>query len=1343
MAGKAGTGKAAKPLRAEMPLDDLWTDLRQGARNVAGVTWQVAVSVHLLVLSRAGDLPFVSVTPEGFEDLDCTSADGARTYVQTKETAAGEGRLAAADVGDALKHAEDGARGDQIVLVTDGDLGSGLGFTGWDEFLSGQPAGAVDDVVAALKSRGLDEAASRDVVARSKVVRLPWRLRDLTEQRLAAATGAHPAVAAFAFDRLCAAIAASAADQRGTSLGNARSHVLADVDAAVAAVQSAVDVDGLDAAVAAGVCAPADFLVRSGLTAGQFFAGVDGTPAHIAAGLDVPRPGLVEEVRSASALERYALLVGPSGSGKSVLLWRAARDAVPGARVVMVRRVRTAGDADALVRHVALMRPSQAAPVVVAADNLGRPVMSGWPDAASGLRDTAGVVLIGACRAEDFGPRLVFGQTRLVEPVLDDATAQAIAANVDAAGGPLAMTADEAAARSGGLLMEFLALLTTGARLEQVLAVQADELRRPGRELQRDAARLLTAAHSTGLGLDADRLGEALARDDPSAAGDALAVLRDEHVVVEDGSTWRGLHELRSTTLARLLHESPPPTLAATFARTIGLLDPPEAGWLLRRVAERDPADLPAATAAAALAIGRNGVSAADAAVLLEGAERADNAVYARACLPILESALRPGTTVHQIAMMAYPVRNQGTVFSTTGSPELDGPFAAVEAIGRSLPARPATTAKTVAAGIGPERLRALALAADLPGTVRLLEAGAGLLPVTAALARELLDAHAPDDGPDLWARLVEALHAALPEGERAGALGGVPERAAAVAQADPTAVAVDVDPAGDKAALTVLLPPQAPAGDLLVWDSAPPEGRRDLANDTAVAAARRLASACPELTTVEVVTVTPSGRPFRIGDFEPGHKVMARKDALPDRAGVRRNVGFQSALRRLTAAESWTAALRQQIAVGAELADLVAEAPARLSARDNAGRRRAWTARAAAAVVAVSGLAARPVAPAVDPGVSHARADDDQRRADLTADALADVANALPRLVGEGRPLALAATLREAASRLATASAAAAPSLTRLGSPIPDRLVDGCRRLAGALAALDADPTGARRIRSDDPAGSADRLAAAAAEQAAARQRDVLADRIAAVEGARLSRVEDPTPPSWTIDATAWVVAVPLEQWDDLCEALASIPPGGRADFGGRVVATGCDGTTALITARLAASGDDPLLALPADAARPLVEAAGLVAADVSETPPSRIVDDLVRLSWQTARDRVRPGDWPAVAPDPDLTIDALENRAETACTGLGESGAQDARRGFAVLLNQVASEIAGPTVVTLAGAVYDANDPHARPDDARDLWAAAATVRLASLAAASPASTPGPGDVPTEVDSQGGHDG
>jgi hypothetical protein len=161
-------------------------------------------------------------------------------------------------------------------------------------------------------------------------------------------------------------------------------------------------------------------LYPSDLSRRQFYLGVDGSPGHVTAHLDVLRPHEMRQIVEAAGEERYALVVGPSGSGKSVLLWRAARDAVLGARVVRVRRLETPEHADLLVRHVRLLEPTKISPVVVAADNLGRPRMAAWPTAVDALRELPAVVVIAACRAEDFHPALVRGGARIVEPRLDE-----------------------------------------------------------------------------------------------------------------------------------------------------------------------------------------------------------------------------------------------------------------------------------------------------------------------------------------------------------------------------------------------------------------------------------------------------------------------------------------------------------------------------------------------------------------------------------------------------------------------------------------------------------------------------------------------------------------------------------------------------------------------------------------------------------------------------------------------------------------------------------------------------------------------------------------------------------
>ncbi len=86
-------------------LDHLWDRLRQGARNVAGVSFQLATTADLLVAARARLAAFpavVSVVPEGLEDIDCDLADGGRLLVQTKERGPGGRPVGIADVAQAI-----------------------------------------------------------------------------------------------------------------------------------------------------------------------------------------------------------------------------------------------------------------------------------------------------------------------------------------------------------------------------------------------------------------------------------------------------------------------------------------------------------------------------------------------------------------------------------------------------------------------------------------------------------------------------------------------------------------------------------------------------------------------------------------------------------------------------------------------------------------------------------------------------------------------------------------------------------------------------------------------------------------------------------------------------------------------------------------------------------------------------------------------------------------------------------------------------------------------------------------------------------------------------------------
>ena len=1288
---------------------ELWGSLRQGARNVAGVRYQLAVTAHLLAESRAGVLPFVGLVPEGYEDIDCLDRDALRWLVQAKEVGAGAGRFTAGSVAEVIAHAGPAAHGEtRIVAVTDAQLGGQIVETGWTRSIADTPGFDVDSVVDAVMTRGLTRSDAEALVARSHVVRLPWNTAPLTTLSIAGTYTVAPAVAAIATSRLLEDLATVAADQRHAEADRPGRRVLNDLDSLVARVLSVVEVDSLDTAVRLGVCEIADYAVAPGASHADFLLGLDAAPAHIGAHYDIIRPGPSRATQVALEEARYALIAGASGSGKSAQMWRSARDVAPGARVIRVHRLETDADVRELDRFVQLLSPSDASAVIVCCDDLGRPRTSMWPVAARRLLEQASVLLLGAVRHEDFTAELLRHGGELVELSLDHDTALAIADQLSYAGISLALETSEAVRSADGHLMEYIALLTTGKRMRAVLAAQVEALLRLDDDAAARVTRLVCAAHVLGVGVAGEAVAEGTELDVHRAAH-ALRRLQDEHIVTsEDQSTWRGLHQRRSDVLTDLLHETPPPTLHATMTTAVGVVAPAALGWCLRRLVELFPL-LPSLDPQVVRAAVAECSSAAEMAALLEGLERADHSVTARQYLPVLDRYRRPRVPLLDMALLVLSDKLAGVRFGE------DGGDSALDTMGRhlhrcaeALPDRSTTYSHAAGAAITEDRLSELVSTAELEDAVRLLEAAASYVRLSGRSLGRIAAAFPWPAGivepatRRLHARLIAACWLACSGADDVHAVfGELGDRLLRAAGADPDIVSATLPPEqGLEATVHLLANPtddrQSPSFD---WDfESRARDTGDVTNRVAVEVATFIGDCCPELETVEVVTVIADGSRLRLGDFEPGHKRLGR-NARPSRELVRVNVGIQAAISRQAAAHSWTELLRLRSRAAVLLARLTREAPRRLSEHDNSRRRTEWLAQLEAVEGLLAQLPRPPVASELDMG-TPAVTWDAQREDEPVSAGLRRAAAVLRMLVPEaaGQLVAVGAgeQARQAAERVDAAAGDAIELTTAVERSALVDLAEHLRRLRNVLVALGFDSTVSSRLRGAPENFPA--IVTAEVEDAAARQlaaeRQVLEGAFGSVQGATVLQIPDRDAFLSSIAGHQWLITVPPEGWQEVTGVAVNL----ERPLVDVPVSIACEVADQLlpIAVRLSHSFGSNMLPVSPEV---VSDFASMIGKETVSGPSlehvSAVVRELSMASWEHSRLQLRPASWPHPGGSPGTRLDTAYELIG------GMEAAPDGLVGpLRSLLDRVSAEIAGtqhgpPVAAELSGVdVFDTAD-------------------------------------------------
>lgn len=1088
--GKArASSKGAKQTKSKKPkalptgLDDLFAQLRSGAANVAGVTYQVALSAMLLAAGRAGTVPGLPVTaviPENLEDIDCQLADGSRLLVQSKERGPGAANIAAAELAGILVHAALGIKlsdeavgagvtgpGTRLAVVTNGAFGSSLPVTGWtrtlDAALAALPTGAtvrrtlLTALKTQLKEADLDEGLAPVVVQRTHLVH-----QDAPGQaaviHLQDGLGLHPALAARLRSELQDDLGQVAALQRQTTLATAGARTVGDLDVMATRLAQEVDVEALKEAVKAGICEPVDFLTPSPQDARGFYDGVSVLPSHIAAALDVVRPEESRAVLDALSLRGQVVIAGPSGSGKSALLWRCARLIEAGPQLLRVLRVETSSDAELLFRHVLRARPTEQNQVVVCVDDLGRARTGAWADARDRLLGIPGVRILAAARQEDLTASLSRGSV-IVDARLTPTAAAEVYQGVCASGVAVEMACEEAVARADGLLMEFLALVTTGRRLREVLAEQVERLDSEQRQVDRELLRLVCATHALGFETISDTVPTALGRPTGEVEG-ALRRLLGEHMITHAGvGGLRGLHDLRTEVLLELLHDQGYPALGSTFAAAVMMLGPAARPLALRRAAMRVAKSCgPSVKALGAeerlaqihyalrpltgciaeqlrgLADqGPSGGAPERAAALLEVSDGIDTLAHVYACLPVADAVRPPQLDRVQLLTLAWQATD-GMDISGLPKPNI------LDALVPLLPERKQHAAPAAGAALGADGLMSLLRGAPLRDAVRLAEAAETLISLSAEQASAayrnqvpaLPDPPGSDPGvpADLRAQFTASLAvlADLRGAAVADVFGGLEARAADAVASHPHGCSVEVSftsaqqlrakGASSLARGWTYSPDRACTARVISYalmeeETSPesayaPEPGTDPRSETSqiVLLMRRVFDACPEIDVIHAELWHANGRPFVFQQMTEGvNNILAgvlrrTRQAAP-------HVALHAMAVEAESNESWTRRCRAQAELIQDLLKLFEKLPSRLRPRDTVPARKTWMTQVQRAhETAVSlppqpGDQAAPLSPVEAEAIAYTAAGEDHAvlamaRQDLTKKALERLASCL-----------------------------------------------------------------------------------------------------------------------------------------------------------------------------------------------------------------------------------------------------------------------------------------------------------------------------------------------------------
>ena len=365
-----------------------------------------------------------------------------------------------------------------------------------------------------------------------------------------------------------------------------------------------VDADSMQAAINSGVCEPLNYGrgEQTGSSTG-FYEGIATEPFHVEAGLVVRRPDVLAEITIGLQDRSAVVVTGPSGVGKSAVLWTIPQE-LRGVLWFRVHRLAPAKVPD-LIRLAHAHRVTPQSPVGFLVDAVGTGDFTGWKQLRDQAASIPGLLLVATARTEDIMALGDLAECATVEVQLDQPTAESIYEGLASQGRTDLAHWLEAYEASDGLTLEYTHMLTKGRRLGDVIGDQIARRVDEGRTTELVVLALCSAADRWSAEVTTEGVAAALGLPEMELR-EPLDRLREEHLIVERDGRIGGLHKLRSSAICEAIHSQPPPTIEKTIGQVISvvpisqlhrfiaqaLIDNPEAREVVIRAANAETLDI-------------------------------------------------------------------------------------------------------------------------------------------------------------------------------------------------------------------------------------------------------------------------------------------------------------------------------------------------------------------------------------------------------------------------------------------------------------------------------------------------------------------------------------------------------------------------------------------------------------------------------------------------------------------------------------------------------------------------------------------------------------------------------